>query len=75
MLNLIGECHSLSYDALTAHAAIGKKIANVFEKCVKRCKRVIEHILKCNPSCVIIGTQGGLFLYGVYSKRRMDANN
>ena len=22
MLNLIGECHSLSYDALTAHAAI-----------------------------------------------------
>lgn len=22
MLNLVGECHSLSYDALTAHAAI-----------------------------------------------------
>ena len=39
------------------------------------CKRVIEDILKCSPSCVIIGTQGGLFLHGVYSKRRMDANN
>lgn len=39
------------------------------------CKRVILDILQCSSSCVIIGTQGGLFLYGLYSKRRMDANN
>ncbi len=46
-----------------------------YENLLPYCKRVIEDILKCSPSCVIIGTQGGLFLYGVYSKRRMDANN
>lgn len=29
MLNLIGECHSLSYDALTAHVAITSDVSMI----------------------------------------------